>query len=572
MISFITHQILSLPRLHLLAVLLVLASLTAPAATAQTDGYLHLNDEIHRFLERQQTLGNLRGAFLDEQPLTARRAQRYLDSLAVLAEAEQASMSPTDQRLLAQYRGTEPRTGARMIHRRVPPLYENGLDFFAVEHGPLRLQVNPKLYLSTGTASESAVAGERPRGLLYQNTRALRVSGRLGPNFFFHSQIEENQRIEPMIARERMRPRLPLAFQADSSLFDYVVSQAAFGYQDRYVEVRLGRDRQRWGFARNALYYSNHAPPHTSLQARVEVWRLSYTAHYAVVDDYAGEALSWEHFRPIKYGAFHRLGLSLPGKVSLGFFEGIILALQPEDERLGNYIRFFNPLLFYNAVDRESNSPGNVLIGFDAHWAATRGLALYTQLILDDFEASELFTNEGYWKNTWGALAGVHLVDVGLSGLEARAEVSTIRPYVYANISGNLAHTHRAGMLGSPAGPNSQTFSLDLSYRPIPRLQAGMSAFLLRRGRSPDGRNYGEDPFIPYTQDRVSDDEVFTLQGVRQTRRFAELRAGYEVLPAFWIDGVASIETFDDALLGADRASTFLLQLRWGMPAQHPLF
>ncbi len=544
----------------------------APAASGQTDGYLHINDEVHSFLERQQALGNLRGAFLDEQPLSARRAHRYLDSLAVLQQSSPEVFSPTDSRLLAQFRGDEPLTGASWVNDRFSPLYRNGTDFYSVEHGPLRLQINPKLYLSGGGVSEEGLMDGDPRSFIYQNTRAVRVSGRLGSNFFYHAQLEENQRIEPMLARERTRHRLPLAYQRDSTLFDYVISQAAFGYQDQHVEVRLARDRHRWGPARNALYYSNHAPPHTSLQARAEVWRLSFTAHYAVMDDDALPPPSHLAFRPVKYGAFHRLGINLPGRVSLGIYEGIILALQPGDERLGNYIRFLNPLLFFNAVDRESNSPGNVLVGMDAHWVPTRGLTVYGQFILDDFEAGRLFTDGGYWKNTWGLLAGVHTVDLGVDGLEVRAETARIRPYVYANVTGSLAHTHRLGQLGSPAGPNSQTTSLDINYRPTSRISTSLRTFLLHRGRSTDGLNYGEDPFVAYNENRVSDDEVFTLQGIRQTRRFAEGRIGYEFLPSMWLDGVLRYESFDDAEDGFSRATSFLIQLRWGMPAQHPLF
>lgn len=555
-----------------LPILLAAALLCAHPAAAQTDGYLQLNDELHTFLERQQALGNLERAFLDEQPLSARRARRYLDTLAAAAAEQPAAFSATDRRLLAQFRGEAPATGAATVRALAPGLYTNGRDFFSVEEGPFRLQVNPLLYLSAGAARETVVAGETPRSLLYRNTRGLRVTGRLGEHFFFHTQLEDNVHVEPMVARSRMRPRLPLAFQRDSSRFTYILSKAAFGYQDRFVEVRLARDRQRWGFARGAMYYSGHAPVHTSLQARVEVWRLSFTAHYAVMDDASVEPASWQHFKPVKYGAFHRLGLSLPGRVSLGVFEGIILAFQPGDEQVGNFVRFLNPLLFYNAVDRESNSPGNVLIGLDAHWVPVRGLAVYSQFILDDFEAAQLFSNPGYWKNTWGLLLGAHVVDVGLAGLDARLEVSRVRPYVYSNLTSSLAHTHREGFLGSPAGPNSETISLSATYRPIPRLQAGLNAFTWRRGRSSGGLNYGEDPHVPYTHNRVSDGEVFTLQGIRQTRHFAEARLGYEIFPSLWVEGAVQHEVFTDAEHGSDRATSFSLQLRWGLPVPHPLY
>jgi hypothetical protein len=544
-----------------------------PLAHGQSDGLLDLNDDIHVFLERQQALGNLRGAFLDEQPLSARRARRYLDSLAAFVDERPHALGDTDRRLLARYRGAEPLPGATAISGRFGPLYRNGQDLYSVEHGPLRLQVNPRLYLSGGTARETDVAGETPRSFLFENTRSLRVTGRLGENFFFHSNFEESQVVEPMVARQRARERLPLIFQPDSSLFDYSLSGAAFGYQDRYVEVRIARGRERWGHALGSLYFSGHAPPHTSLQARLEVWRISYTAHYAVMDDSALPAIvDGTRFSPIKYAAFHRLGVNLPGRVSLGFFDGIIFAIHPDDERLGNYLNFFNPLIFYNTVDRAIGSPGNVLLGLDAHWVASPGVAVYSQLILDDFEAGQLFTNDGYWKNTWGALAGLHVVDPGVRGLDARLEYSRVRPYVYANVSGSLAYTQREGMIGAPAGPNSETLSLAARYRPLPRWRADLSGFVVRRGRSMDGFNFGDDPFVPYTENRATDDDAFILQGIRQTRQFIQLRGGYELLPAMWLEGAVQHETFADAEYGIDRATSLMVQLRWGMPPKHPLY
>ncbi|MEO1075400.1 MAG: hypothetical protein AAFX41_05470, partial [Bacteroidota bacterium] len=74
----------------------------APGASAQTEGLLQINDDVHEFLLRQHTRGLLPGAFVTNQPLSAYQAQEYLTRLADSEEAR-AAMTTTDRRLLAEY-------------------------------------------------------------------------------------------------------------------------------------------------------------------------------------------------------------------------------------------------------------------------------------------------------------------------------------------------------------------------------------------------------------------------------------------------------------------------------------
>lgn len=544
--------------------------LLAPAAFAQREGVLDIADETHAFLQRQQTRGLLPLAFLDEQPISAYRAARYLDSLAVRVEAEPDLLPPDERARLDRLRGLRPGPNAEAVQRRIGLLYEDGENVFSVEEGPFRMHVNPGAYLSMGRAREDDVPGEIRRDWLYRNTRAVQIGGSFDRRFFFDARLEENQVVEPMRARERERTRLPLAFQADPSEFDYMLSRATIGYQDRYLELRLGTDRVRWGPARGSLYLSDFSPPHVYVQARVEVWRVAYTAHYAVLDDNAVPPDDFTTRQPVKYAGFHRLALDLPGRVQLGLFDAIVLA--PQEEQLATHLTFMQPLIFFNALDRGVNSPGNVLLGADMRWTATPGASLYGQAILDDFEYGRLFSDAGYWKNTWGWLAGAHAVVPWVDGLEVTAEASRVRPYVYSNLSGSLSHTHNEGFLGSPSGPNSQTYSLRSVYRPTERLRAEANAVLLQRGRSHGGLNFGENPFVPYTDDRVSDEAVETLQGIRQDWTFLEGRLGYELLPNLFAEGVLRYEALRDAETGTTGYTGAFVQLRWGFPPQHPLY
>jgi len=543
---------------------------------AQQDGLLQLNDPIHTFLLRQQALGRLQDAHLSHQPLSAYEARRYLDTLATTAER----LSPLDRALLDRYRGETPAPGADGLHRRFGLLYENGQDLYAVEGPDFALQVNPLLYLSAGPSQQSKRPERPERTTAWQTTFGVRASGHIGPHVFFETRLEENHRAEPSLARSQAIQRLPslkskgdIDTLADITL-NYFRATGLVGMKTSHFEIRVGRDHNRWGPGRNSLILSNYAPTYDQLQLRTTFWRLQYTNLFTVLSDrLTGREGDPEAEFPAKYGSFHRLALNLPGRIQAGVFEAVIFS-PSTFKNTGSYLGFFNPLIFYRAVDWDLGSPGNMVLGFDAAWQPLTGLNVYAELMLDEYDASNLFSNPDYWKNTYGLLMGLYLADAGLKNLDLRVEYSRVRPYTYSNRSTTLSYLHYRGVLGHPAGPNTEDIAVSAAYRLSPQFLLAFDAALTHRGRNTDARNFGADPARPYDEDRLDEDGeplidgVTLLQGVRQTALFFEGRAGYEFLPGFYLEAALRTASLDDTETGLDRYVTPFLLLRWGLPFQ----
>ena len=537
----------------------LLAVLAASPAQAQREGVLQIGDRLSELLVRQAAAGRIPSGSADAQPLSAADASRLLDTLAT----REAELSPADRDLVRRFRG-------EAAPPRLAPLglYRDGVAPVRVEGDGFAVEVEPLLYVAGGPARRTETETRSADVFAYQASRGIRVGGHLGQHLFFETRAQENQRVDPILRYDVSgvtAPRLGFVkLPGGGETLDYFTATGAVGYVDRFVEVRFARDRNRWGPGVNSLFLSDYAAPYDQLQLRAHAGPFRYTsvfARFTTPDRRAGDAVM-----PSKYGAFHQIGFSV-GRVDVDAFEAVIF----HDDTLGGNRRGFeigylNPLIFYRSVESELGSGDNALLGASVAVRPVDGVRVYGQGILDELTASRFFDN--YWGNKWGILGGVQTVDVGLPGLELRAEAARLRPFLYSHRSEASAVSHYGDALGYAAGPNAVDLAFFARYRPTARIEAALNLARTVRGRNPDGQNVGADPRVPYgTRDTALDlDGYPTLIGVRQTELLVEARLGYELLPGLTAEGAVVGTSLSDALLGRTRSLAALLQLRWGLP------
>lgn len=548
--------------------LTLLCALLVPPAHAQQDGLLQLDDDLHRFLLRQQTLGVLPDAHLTHRPLSAYEARTYLDSLT----ERRTSLTGVDRELLARFRGEVPGPGVDRVRRLAPWLYRNGRDLIAAGGDRYALQVTPLLYLTYGRAQHTGPPGTDGSVAVWQNTRGVRAAGHIGRYLFFESRIEENQRrdavpVDPDLVK-RTVPRLASVDFGDGT-YDYTIATGVLGVRTRYFEVRFGRDRNFWGPGQTSLILSGYAPAYDQLQIRTTVWRVQYTNLYTAFEDLSDlpPGFLLREVIPRKYGVFHHLALDLPGGVQAELFEGIAFSTPDSLGRRaeGFELAYLNPVIFYAAVEKDRGSPDNGFIGGGLSWVTPFNIKLYTQLLIDDIDLGRI--GEGFSRNRTGWLLGAHLVDLPLAGLSVYLEYARLRPFLYSHRDPSKAFVHWNDVLGHPAGPNAQDFSLQLTYRPRPRLLFMLNAAYTQHGRNPEGRNIGGDP-LEDADTREGEVGYDLLDGVRQDQWLLEAHAGYELLPALFLEGALRVASVDDEERGLDRYMAPYLMLRWALPFQ----
>ncbi len=537
--------------------------LLLPTATwAQQDGLLQVRDDLHLFLLNAQTEGHLPEAFLTHLPLSAYEARRYLHML-------DSTRTDEAQAYGIYLNGQQP--PSTWITRWLPFLYANGQDVFSVKGDGYALQVNPLLYLSLGRAWEEGPE-EKNRRITWQNTRGVRVSGHLGEHVFFESRIEENQTVLPPLIQQLFKKRL-FALERPDYLpeggLDYWRVTGMLGIRLPFVELRIGRDRNQWGYGLGSLLLSDYAPSYDQVQIRTTFWRIQYVNLYGLMTDPHSPATPGGAYAP-RFVSTHHLSLRLHRRLQLGFFESAVLDPGTFSSRAQMLLAFLNPVIFYRAVDLSSRSPGNMLIGFDGYWQWARGMAFYGQFLLDEFKWSELTGGKGWWANKWGLLAGLHITRFPIRGTALWLEYTLQRPYLYSSRTTTLSYTHFNGTLGYPTGPNSRTLALYLTHR-RKSYHTNLLLLLLQRGRNTENQNYGSDPIEPYTT-RVADYGISLLQGVRQQDMLIEAQVGITLLPRLNLDVVLRYQRRNDAEKGLQTILNPMILLRWGLPYQSLYF
>ena len=554
------------PVAALLAVLL-----TGPAAQAQTDGLLTLDDETHRFLQSQRTKGHLPDAFLTHRPLSVYEARRSLDSLAARDSARQI-LTPANRQRLARLRGETARPGAAWAQRTFS-LYENGQDLVSVEGDGYALQLNPRYYGHLGPTAHEEASGRFANDVAWRNTRGLRFSGHVGDYFFFESRVSENQwrPVWPAFSNNTA-PRVGhISFYDDGDPYNYFEATGIVGLRTRHVEVRLGRGRAHWGPGQGSVFFSDYGTVHDQAQIRATLGPLQYSYLLARFLDTETQAVASGPRRPSRYGVFHHLTLHATDALTFDLYEGVIMGRDTTAGGSNFDPAYLNPAVVFRPLERDLGSGGNALLGVGGEWRPLSGAALYGQFVLDELRVSEI--GNQWWGNKWGWLLGLHVAEPGVPHLSARLEAARLRPYLYSHRTSASAFTHMGDLVGHPAGPNSVDLSLFLNYEPPGPWRALLNASWTVRGRNavgPDGAvtaNYGGDATVP-SRSRARSRPVPLLQGIRQEHATLDAALAYEVLPHLRVTAAVRAERLVDATRGTDYYLSPRLLLSWGLPFQ----
>lgn len=540
----------------------MIAGVGAGTASARQDGVLPINDPIQLFLERQQAAGRIHAPVLSQLPLSEYEAAALLDSVA----ARREELSEIDAILLARYRGEAEYPGASWARGIWGILYRNGRDYVAASSPDWAIRFNPLVVVAQGRGVRTALPSVDRRPRVTQFTYGLRTSGHLTHRLFFEGRFTVNrQRVVKPDTTGGSAPRQGFTNLRPGGEYDYLESTGIVGYRTRFVELRAGRDRARWGPALSSVSLSGYAAPYDQFVLRVHFWRLSYTSLLAGFSSTktpgtpAGNGILRR-----KYGSLHRVDLALHRRFQVGLSEAVIFATDSLGARRGFDWSYAQPLIFLRAAERDRGSPDNALISGSWSWVPVSGLRAYGELLLDESpEAPE--ARPGYWAAKYAWVAGLHVVDWPFRGLSARFETTRVRPYTYSHADELNAYVHHGDPLGFSGGANAVENAAFVEWQPSTRVYASLAAVYTRQGRNGQGVNYGSDPTVSYNS-RAGDYDQSILQGVRRSRLLVEGQIGYEVLPSLVLEAAARCEVEDDAEMGVDRYVTPFVQLRWGLP------
>lgn len=273
-------------------------------------------------------------------------------------------------------------------------------------------------------------------------------------------------------------------------------------WQGEWASASMGRIPQRWGPGRfTQLLLSDNSPG----LDMIRMWLAP--ADWLSLTGFTGSVCSDSSV----YISAHRLDFFPFRNLRAGLSEAVLYRSQ------GLEMAYVNPLIPYYLVQWNERDDDNVLLGIDAEWKPSPGIALYGELLVDDFQYQTQYDRP----NKMGWTLGADLAD-GTSGLCGTVEYTRIDRYVYSQRRACNFYLHDDRIIGSALGPDADRATVSAGW-------AGFWPLLLDARAS--HRRCGEGTVYEGWPDSVQSGGSFPSGTVESV---TEARLGFSWYP--WLD------------------------------------
>ena len=356
----------------------------------------------------------------------------------------------------------------------------------------------------------------------------------------------------------------------DARNFDF--AEGYLRYDADIVSAEVGRERLLWGLGMDQkMVVSDNVPVYDFIRAEARYKSLQYVFMHAwllgrnesLFFTLPGDTstLYTEPVNADKYIAAHRLELSLPGAVDLGFQEMVIYANRAPD------LAYLNPLILIESAQRSRAERDNVFWAVDAETHFLRGLQLAGTILFDDIHFAEFFLPR--WYNRYAYQASAFLTDpLFPPNTNMIVEYTRVEPFVFAHSrSREGSYSSEEGVLGPRIGPNADAWHIRFDWFPTGRLSLSLRSGIERSGENTydqNGvliRNVGGDIFQPHRPTDPIDRQF--LDGTSMQRTSVQALATYEACNQVWGEGWYRYESTRNVTLGTSvHNHTFGLRVR----------
>jgi len=363
--------------------------------------------------------------------------------------------------------------------------------------------INPVLDLSV--ARKSAISDS----MLF-NGRGLEFYGQFGDKFTFYTQLIDYQAdyiksIDNYKDSLGVYPGIGKFYRNSFNFVDYFYTTGyvsgnllekkqfdSISKKDELVYqivATFGNDKQFIGNGYRSLILSDFAPPSLFLQVNYKLGPLKYQNLFKEL--IGNLSIDSNKILNKKYLALHRASLEFEKVgLELGLTEMIV------QSRSNNVLdpNYFNPIIFYRAIERDLGSGDNALIALDAKYKKG-AFMFYTQLVLDEFSVGKAFTTNSYL-NKFAFQLGVFYKPL-LSFMKQgylNLEFNQVRPYTYSHWTTDYYSSYNQA-LAHPLESNFREVLFRLFFVPknFQRWSFRNITSFAFKGFDLNGKNYGSD-------------------------------------------------------------------------------
>lgn len=437
--------------------------------------------------------------------------------------------------------------------------YKTPANFFEVAKKDFSLIVQPSVSVDFGIENtESNQSGylQRTQGIILQGKIDDKVSFYTDMHMYFDRYQAHVRRY---INEYKAIPGLGFygkTYELGSvdSLYDAINAQGAINFNvTKSIEFELGHGRNFIGNGYRSLILSDFSQNYFYLKANTKVWKFDYQNIFAEMSQVSTKQVLGDIGIPKKYLALHHLSLNLTKNFNIGIFESVVLNRGDS----GFDLNYINPIIFYRSVERNLDSPDNVLMGADFKWNIANKFSFYGQAILDELQASNLISNPQSWAHKFGGQLGLKYIDAFyVDHLDIQLEINAVRPYTYSHRDSSISYSHFNQPLAHPLGANFREFIAIVKYQPSEKLFFEMRAMSALTGRDTLDSNWGSKFFKPYNT-RSASDNVVIGQGVQTNIFLFNFTASYMLFHNCFVDLNLMYRTEDSTIDAYDYNSFF---------------
>lgn len=381
--------------------------------------------------------------------------------------------------------------------------------------------------------------GKSLNNTTYQFNRGIRIDASINNKVFISTSFYENQAKFPLYIKHyadslTVVPGMGKARYGNNNKLEYALPLGYIGYKpNNNFYFELGNDKNFIGNGYRSLLLSDVAYSYPYFKMQTNIGKFTFQTIWSQFVDASKNWINTNGYDK-KYGAFNTISFTGIKNVELNLFQSIIWS---NKDSLGNRRDqewgYFVPIIFLNSLNFNNGSPDNSLLGLDASFAIKKNTVIYGQIMLDDFNVSQLKNGKGYFQNKYGIQLGVKTFKpFNLKNAYARLEYNTVRPYTYANKTPAINYTHYGEVLAHPFGANFREILLETNYK-LKRFLFSANIIFANYGADSSNTYWGKNI---YKSDYLSHTGIFsfnnkTAQGVKTNLFYANASVRYLMNP-----------------------------------------
>ncbi len=453
---------------------------------------------------------------------------------------------------------------AQSKHTFLKYFYHFKNDFFSVNEKDFQFHLNPVLYFSGGYDKNQNVTP-------YVNTRGLEASGMISGKIAYYTFLSDNQAAYPVYVRNWINRYLAVPYQGFWKVFhkDGVDFLNASGYINfniiKPINVEFGHGKTFIGDGIRSMVLSDFSNNYLYLKFTTKVWRFNYFNLFAqnYADAYASPGTgSTGGSYPRKFLAHHHLSYDVTKNLNIGVFETIVIGDSTQRFDIG----YLNPIIFYRALEQQSGSENNAMVGADLKLNFLNHFSFYGQFLLDEFLLHEVIAGTGWWGNKYGAQSGLKYFDAfGIRNLDAQFEFNIARPYTYTHSNIYTNYENYRMPLAHPFGANFREYIFKLKYQPVPRIVLNFEGIHAGYGEDDSTSNWGKNIYLSYTT-RQRDFGNYVGQGYYTHFNYMNFDISYQYKYNVFIDLEITVHNINSEYKPLSLNTTYAgINFRWNI-------